>query len=491
MMSTSTTRQPLAPAGAATRRSAHEVAAANVLRDGIYHASIANAKEQVAKELNATTQNKRRVRKCKVTPEQARRLLDALSPLDIPHTRRDPPDSEPPSVVVAAPTPTPPPSAAGSSPLCDGGSSGGDSQASEARTERASSRATMAPSVRSCVSTWGAAAVAEASKPRLAASTPPPAAAVRPSQIPAPRPRHWHPPAASAAFAGVSPPALPKPPSPRASTVRAKETWKATVAHTWTPKGTPPASALADASPTGGASATAAPTRARDATEPQAQPAASEPSALDDAAEPQTEPAAFEPAALVAPSQAVVPEADECSNVVPEASGSCCSTIRTATGPAEPTTAEAAVALPSADREAGASDAAAAAATAAELPSRLPAPPTPSAVPAHPPVVAATLTKHGMPWRGQYERILAVTAGRVATFEPMSGELTNEWPTPRDMPRAVHRPAAGTLELFVAPWPGAPGWLAQPLTFSAAPDILERAVEALAQQAKVGVERLA
>ena len=39
-------------ARAATRRSAHEVAAANVLRDGIYHASIANAKEQVAKELN-------------------------------------------------------------------------------------------------------------------------------------------------------------------------------------------------------------------------------------------------------------------------------------------------------------------------------------------------------------------------------------------------------------------------------------------------------
>lgn len=82
--------------------------------------------------------------------------------------------------------------------------------------------------------------------------------------------------------------------------------------------------------------------------------------------------------------------------------------------------------------------------------------------PVEPPaVVEVGILKHGVPWRGSYQRRLVVGSGKVVTLDPETREETNAWASPRDVPKATARPKEGTIELQVAPWPQAPEWLHQ------------------------------
>lgn len=83
-------------------------------------------------------------------------------------------------------------------------------------------------------------------------------------------------------------------------------------------------------------------------------------------------------------------------------------------------------------------------------------------------VVEVSIVKHGVPWRGSYERKLVVDteAAKVTTVDPESGKETNAWLSPRDVPKVITRAEDDSIELVVAPWPEAPGWLHQRLRFS-------------------------
>ena len=92
--------------------------------------------------------------------------------------------------------------------------------------------------------------------------------------------------------------------------------------------------------------------------------------------------------------------------------------------------------------------------------------PAEAPVEAPPSSVEIPITKHGVPWRGSYARMLVVGGGRVVTIDPETREETNAWESPRDVPRALENSNDGTLELQVAPWPNAPSWLHQRIKFS-------------------------
>lgn len=94
--------------------------------------------------------------------------------------------------------------------------------------------------------------------------------------------------------------------------------------------------------------------------------------------------------------------------------------------------------------------------------------PEPEPEPEEPKVVEAAIVKHGVPWRGSYERLLVIDteAAKVVTLDPETRKETNAWLSPRDLPKAISHATDDTIELFVAPWPEAPGWLHQRLRFS-------------------------
>ena len=90
------------------------------------------------------------------------------------------------------------------------------------------------------------------------------------------------------------------------------------------------------------------------------------------------------------------------------------------------------------------------------------------APPPPPALVEVAIVKHGVPWRGSYQRTLVVGEGKVVTLDPETRRETNVWLSPRDVPKAVTNAADGTIALSVAPWPEAPEWLHQKFHFSVA-----------------------
>lgn len=111
----------------------------------------------------------------------------------------------------------------------------------------------------------------------------------------------------------------------------------------------------------------------------------------------------------------------------------------------------------------------------------------PEATPEPPKVVQLAIVKHGVPWRGSYERTLLVGDGKVVTIDPETQQETNSWESPRDVPKAVTNTADDTIELFVAPWAEAPTWLHQKFRFSVNGEERSAAVKALAH-AGVAIE---
>lgn len=95
--------------------------------------------------------------------------------------------------------------------------------------------------------------------------------------------------------------------------------------------------------------------------------------------------------------------------------------------------------------------------------------------------------KRGVPWRGTYARVLRVGGGVVATLDPANGCATNEWKLDRgDVVRAEAEPDGGgsgdsvVVHVGVAPWPGAPAWLAQRVSLVAPTATADAALAALA-----------
>ena len=84
-----------------------------------------------------------------------------------------------------------------------------------------------------------------------------------------------------------------------------------------------------------------------------------------------------------------------------------------------------------------------------------------------PALIEVGILKHGVPWRGSYQRRLVVGSGKVITLDPETREETNSWESPRDVPKALARPTEGIIELSVAPWPEAPAFLHQKVTTDA------------------------
>jgi hypothetical protein len=86
----------------------------------------------------------------------------------------------------------------------------------------------------------------------------------------------------------------------------------------------------------------------------------------------------------------------------------------------------------------------------------------------------ALLIKHGVPWRGTYERVLRISGEYLATVDPLRPRAppTNSWHAPTDVAKAVVRTSASSaavvtdIEMHLKLWGGALGIGAPPVRFS-------------------------